>query len=166
MIGEAVHEEQRGQYLCERCVVLHRGPGMCPGCEEEPLVDVANEEAMRWVRGRDERRHFRRAAKFAVVGMVLMTPLNLVFAVMTFSVLASFMFEHHIEMSSPWLLAAGFHLSLFGWSVLFVENRLMRRFPVQKAAVIVDGESEQEAPSWREGFERLWSLFISWRTPG
>lgn len=164
--GERGVREEQGHYLCESCIVLYGEPGMCPKCEEEPLVDVRDEEAMRWIRERDERRFFRRTAKFAVVGMVLMTPLNIALAMWTFPTCFGFLFEHRISLNVPIILICGSHIFLLAWSVLFVESRLMQRFPIRRAASLVDGEEERARTNWRERFALLWSLFMGWRTNG
>jgi hypothetical protein len=133
---------ERGRYICESCASFYHQPGMCPSCPDEPLVDVRDEQAMRLILEREERRHFARAAKFAILGIFVMTPLHLLlFAVMSPLYLKLLIYMHKAGVYLL-LFISLVHLSGFGVSVLWVEHQLMRRFPTKRVSTLIYGESK------------------------
>ena len=133
---------ERGHYICESCASFHHRPGMCPSCPDEPLVDIRDEQAMRLILEREERRHFARAAKFAILGILVMTPLQLLlFVAMNLFYLQILV---HTRRAGAYLLLFIYlvHLSAFGVSVLWVEHQLMKRFPSKRVSTLVYGASK------------------------
>lgn len=134
--------KERGHYLCESCASFHHRPGMCPNCPDEPLVDIRDEQAMRLILEREERRHFARAAKFAFLAMLVMTPLHLLLAA-AMSILYLQILVHTRRAGAYLLLFIYLvHLSAFGVSVLWIERQLMRRFPTKRVSTLVYGASK------------------------
>lgn len=133
---------EHGHYICESCASFHHQPGMCPSCPDEPLVDVRDEQAMRLILEREERRHFARAAKFAILAMLVMTPLHL----LLFAALSPLYFQLLVYTHRAGVYLLLFiclvHLSAFGVSVLWVEHQLMKRFPTKHVSSLVYGASK------------------------
>lgn len=65
-----------GRYYCERCDTRYDGgPGDCPGdCEEEPLLDLRNEEVILFIEEQDRKRFVKRAALILAGVTVLTSP--------------------------------------------------------------------------------------------
>jgi len=66
-----------GRYYCERCDTRYDGgPGDCPGsCEEEPLLDLRNEEVILFMEEQDRKRFVKRAGLITAAVTVLTSPL-------------------------------------------------------------------------------------------
>lgn len=156
----------RGHYICESCASFHPQPGMCTSCPDEPLVDVRDEQAMRLILEREERRHFARAAKFAILAMLVMTPLHL----LLLAILSPLYFKLIIYTGRAGayllLFLGGVHLSGFGVSVLWVERRLMRRFPTKRVSTLVYGDSKpnEQNVSFADALHDLTGLYVDWKT--
>lgn len=154
-----------GHHHCESCASFYHPPGMCPNCPDEPLVDVRDEQAMRLILEREERRHFARAAKFAILAMVVMTPLHLLLvAVMSLLYLQILIYMG--KAGAYLLLFLSFvHVSGFGVSVLWIERQLMRRFPTKRVSPLVYGESKpnEQNLGFVDALYDFAGLYVDWR---
>lgn len=159
--------EARGRFLCECCVSFHAQQGMCPRCPDEPLVDTEDEQAMRLIQERDQRRHFKRLAKYTIFSIAVMLPINLLCVGLSFG-----LFWSIVELVPPrsgghllvlWLFL---HVSAFGLSVVWLEEKIDARFPTQRIAPLVNAkyaELKPPAPPASERFATLLSFIQQWR---
>lgn len=110
-------------------------------------MDVNDEDAMRLIRERDQRRHFKRLARFTLLSIAIMIPLNALCVAATFSLflLSLDYTEALIELTPLWLLG---HVGLFGVSVMWGEQYFDARFPTRRISELVDGTPEDgDVPS-------------------
>lgn len=77
----------KGRYFCENCTGRYEQSGDCPKCEDEPLLDLGDENVRLMLVEMDEKSQSRRYKLLLTIAIVATMPLSLYFVLVRFGML-------------------------------------------------------------------------------